>query len=284
MLFHGVYQNTRDSPPLIRRIDRQHREMSPSIMDVYQYRSCETRSIWSVDYDYAKSRIGHSRGNIGRIRSIAVDKEILDAVRRVDDPHQLGNVGFCCVARHHWKLYLTVMTFDLDTSINVLRRTPATIDALLRNLPDALARGNEGQDTFNPFDVVGHLIDGEETDWMTRARIILSSSENKTFEPYDRFRHYARNKGRTMISLLDEFAQLREKNLAELEGWKLKESQLDLTGVHPTFGNVTLQQLLASWVVHDLGHIAQISRVMAKQYRNDVGPWTPFLPVLTDRE
>ena len=176
------------------------------------------------------------------------------------------------------------MTFDLSNSINVLRRTPATIDALLRDIPDSLARGDEGPDTFNPFDVVGHLIDGEETDWMTRARIILADSPNKAFEPYDRFRHFARNKGRTLTSLLDEFAQLREKNLAELEGWKLGESQLDLTGAHPTFGNVTLRELLAAWVVHDLGHIAQISRVMAKQYRGDVGPWTPFLPVLTDRE
>jgi hypothetical protein len=176
------------------------------------------------------------------------------------------------------------MTFDLESSIDVLRRTPATVNALLRDLPEDLVRGNEGPDTFNPFDVVGHLIDGEETDWMTRARIILSSSENKTFEPYDRFRHYGRNKGRTLDSLLDEFAGLRQKNLAELEGWKLGESQLNLTGAHPTFGNVTLRELLASWLVHDLGHIAQISRVMAKQYRNDVGPWTPFLPVLTDRE
>jgi len=176
------------------------------------------------------------------------------------------------------------MTFDLENSIDVLRRTPATVNALLRDLPEELARGNEGPDTFNPFDVVGHLIDGEETDWMTRARIIISDSDNKTFEPYDRFRHYARNKGRTLSSLLDEFAQLREKNLAELKWWKLGESHLDLTGVHPTFGDVTLRELLASWVVHDLGHIAQISRVMAKQYRNDVGPWTPFLPVLTDRE
>src|SRR6186997_2951215 len=123
------------------------------------------------------------------------------------------------------------MRFDLDDSIDVLRRTPATVTALLEGLPEPLVRGNEGAETFNPFDVVGHLIDGEETDWMTRARIILSSSDNKAFEPYDRFRHYTRNKGRTLQSLLDEFAQLREKNLLELEEWNLKESQLDLTGV-----------------------------------------------------
>jgi hypothetical protein len=176
------------------------------------------------------------------------------------------------------------MGFDLDSSIDVLRRTPATIDALLRDLPEELVRGNEGPETFSPFDVVGHLIDGEETDWMTRARIILSASDDKTFEPYDRFRHYARNKKRTFSSLLDEFARLRKQNLEELEGWKLDEAKLNRTGVHPTFGEVTLRQLLATWVVHDLGHIAQISRVMAKQHRADVGPWTAFLPVLTDRE
>ena len=176
------------------------------------------------------------------------------------------------------------MTFSLSNSVDVLRRTPSALDQLLRDLPDELATANEGPETFSPFDVIGHLIDGEETDWMTRARIILSDGNNKSFEPYDRFRHYARNKGRTLQSLLDEFAKLREQNLAELTGWKLDEPQLDLTGVHPSFGNVTLRELLASWVVHDLGHAAQIARVMAKQYRDDVGPWTPFLPVLTDRQ
>lgn len=176
------------------------------------------------------------------------------------------------------------MTFNLSNSIDVLRRTPSTLRELLRDVPHELARNNEGADTFSPFDVVGHLIDGEETDWMTRARIILSNREKKNFEPYDRFRHYARNSSRTLESLLDEFAKLRKQNLAELEGWKLNESQLELIGVHPAFGDVTLRALLASWVVHDLGHVAQIARVMAKQYRDDVGPWTPYLPVLTDRQ
>ncbi|HUQ19459.1 MAG TPA: DinB family protein [Gemmatimonadaceae bacterium] len=176
------------------------------------------------------------------------------------------------------------MTFNISNSIEILRRTPSTLRELLRDLPDDLVRSTEGPNTFSPFDVVGHLIDGEETDWMTRARIILSNSENKNFEPYDRFRHYGRNKNRMLESLLDEFKELREQNLVELEGWKLNESHLDLTGVHPTFGDVTLRALVASWVVHDLGHIAQIARVMAKQFQNDVGPWTPFLPVLTDRQ
>jgi hypothetical protein len=174
--------------------------------------------------------------------------------------------------------------FELNNSIDVLRRTPATIEALLSGIAEPLAQGNEGPETFGPFDVVGHLIDGEETDWMTRARIILSDAADKTFTPYDRFRHSKRNKERTLASLLEEFGRLRAANLSELESWRLTEAQLDLTGTHPTFGPVTLRELLAAWVVHDLGHIAQIARVMAKQYRDEVGPWTPFMPVLTDHQ
>lgn len=176
------------------------------------------------------------------------------------------------------------MRFDLDNAIDVLRRTPAAVNALLDGIDEDLARGNEGPETFSPFDVVGHLIDGEETDWMPRARIILSSEADKRFTPYDRFRHYERNSDRTLASLLKELAQLREQNLSELNEWKLTETQLGMTGLHPTFGPVTLRQLLAAWVVHDLGHIAQIARVMAKQYRDEVGPWVPFMPVLTDHE
>lgn len=174
------------------------------------------------------------------------------------------------------------MSFDLDEAIDVLRRTPATLTQLLTGIDDRLTRGNEGPETFSPFDVVGHLIDGEETDWMPRARLILSDDSEKRFIPFDRFRHRERNADRTLPSLLDEFARLRANNLSELSSWKLSESQLDLTGVHPKFGEVTLRALLATWVVHDLGHVAQVVRVMAKQYRADVGPWTPFLPVLTD--
>jgi len=145
-------------------------------------------------------------------------------------------------------------------------------------------RGTEGPETFSAFDVVGHLIDGEETDWMPRARIILARGPDPRFEPYDRFRHRARNVGRSLTSLLDELARLRAANLEELASWKLSEAQLRLTGIHPMFGAVTLRQLLAAWVVHDLGHVAQIARVMAKQYKDEVGPWVPFMPVLTDHE
>src|SRR5216683_3393213 len=176
------------------------------------------------------------------------------------------------------------MSFDLQEAIDVLRRTPATLEALLGDVDERLARGNEGPETFSPFDVVGHLIDGEETDWLLRARIILSDKADKRFTPYDRFRHRVRNANRTLMSLLDEFARLRADNLKELISWHLNDVQLNLKGTHPTFGDVTLRELLATWVVHDLGHIAQVARVMAKQYRDDVGPWTPFLPVLTDHE
>ena len=176
------------------------------------------------------------------------------------------------------------MRFVLADSIDVLQRTPAALVALLDGIAEPLARGTEGPDTFSPFDVVGHLIDGEETDWMTRARIILAESADKGFAPYDRFRHKKRNTSRTLVSLLNEFSRLRADNLVELKAWNITEAQLDLTGVHPNFGEVTLRQLLAAWVVHDLGHIAQISRVMAKQYREEVGPWTPLMPVLTDHD
>ena len=174
--------------------------------------------------------------------------------------------------------------FDLRLSIDVLERTPATLRALLQDVDPKLARGTEGPDTFSPFDNIGHLIDGEETDWMPRARIILAQKSNRQFEPYDRFRHRARNVTRTLDSLLDEFARLRAENLRVLEAWKLTSEQLELRGEHPSLGAVTLRQLLAAWVVHDLGHIAQVARVMAKQYRAEVGPWVPFLPVLTDHE
>ena len=166
--------------------------------------------------------------------------------------------------------------------IEILQRTPATLRALLDGLGAPWVRGTEGPDTFSPFDVVGHLIDGEETDWIPRARIILAQGPDLRFEPYDRFRHRARNVGASLGSLLAEFAGLRAKNLDLLRSWNLTARQLDLPGEHTALGRVTLRQLLAAWVVHDLGHVAQVTRVMAKQYRDEVGPWVPFLPVLTD--
>lgn len=176
------------------------------------------------------------------------------------------------------------MEFKLSEALEVLERTPATLRALLDDVSQPWERGTEGAKTFSPFDNVGHLIDGEETDWMPRARIILAQGKNRRFEPYDRFRHKARNVKRTLASLIDEFATLRAENLQTLRSWNLTDAQLELRGEHPSLGPVTLRQLLAAWVVHDLGHIAQVARVMAKQYRAEVGPWVPYLPVLTDHE
>ena len=176
------------------------------------------------------------------------------------------------------------MQFTLVQSIDVLQRSPATLQALLAGVDELWARGTEGPETFSPFDVVGHLIDGEETDWIPRARIILAQGPNRRFEPYDRFRHRSRNTGRTLDSLLAEFARLRAANLVLLRSWNLSDAQLALQGEHPSLGTVTLRQLLATWVVHDLGHLAQVARVMAKQYKDEVGAWIPYLPVLTDHE
>jgi len=176
------------------------------------------------------------------------------------------------------------MDFDLDESTEVLSRTPGTLRVLLGGLGDPWIRATEGPETFSPFDVVGHLIDGEETDWILRARIILARGPEPRFEPYDRFRHWERNRDRSLESLLDEFTRLRSANLETLRSWKLQATDLDLPGIHPTLGRVTLRQLLAAWVVHDLGHMTQVARAMAKQYREAVGPWVPFLAVLTDRE
>ena len=172
--------------------------------------------------------------------------------------------------------------FNLDLSIELLERTPPTMHALLGGVANEWARAVEGPDTFSPFDVVGHLIDGEETDWIPRAQIILARGPHPGFEPYDRFRHKARNADRSLPSLLDEFARLRSGNLTLLRSWRLTPGDLDLPGLHPSLGPVTLRQLLAAWVVHDLGHVAQAVRVMAKQYSGEVGPWVPYLPVLTD--
>ena len=176
------------------------------------------------------------------------------------------------------------MNFDLERSIEVLQRSPAALRDLLQGVNESWVRGTEGPDTFSPFDVVGHLIDGEETDWIPRARIILAKGPSLRFEPYDRFRHRTRNAGASLASLLSEFARLRAANLELLLSWKLTARELDLPGEHPSLGPVTLRQLLAAWVVHDLGHVAQVARVMAKQYRDEVGPWVPFLPVLTDHQ
>ena len=172
------------------------------------------------------------------------------------------------------------MEHNLDYTIGLLARTPATLDALLRDLPDTWVLSNEGERSWNAFEVVGHLIHGEKTDWMPRARIILEFGESRTFEPFDRLAQERDSAGKSLGELLDEFARVRAVNLDDLRAMKLTDKDLLKRGVHPVFGSVTLSQLLATWVAHDLTHLHQISRVMAHQYRDAVGPWTKFLGVM----
>jgi hypothetical protein len=172
------------------------------------------------------------------------------------------------------------MDFELRAGVEVLERTPATLRALLAGLSPEWTAATEGPETWSPYDVVGHLIHGERTDWIPRARIILEQGANRRFEPYDRFAQFRDSHGKALAALLEEFEQLRAENIATLEGWRLTDEHLALEGEHPAFGAVTLRQLLATWVVHDLGHIVQISRVMAKQYRGAVGPWREYLKVV----
>jgi len=174
----------------------------------------------------------------------------------------------------------TVPTFSLDEATAVLSRTPAALDALLRGLSDLWVRGREGDDTWSPFDIVGHLIAGERTDWMPRVRIIMDGGESRPFDPFDRFAQSREPRDRSLGQLLDEFGRLRRANLAELEALKLRDGDLVRRGLHPSLGVVTLSELLATWTVHDLTHVHQLSRVMAYQYRSAVGPWSKYLGVL----
>jgi hypothetical protein len=172
------------------------------------------------------------------------------------------------------------MEFDLNAGTQILERTPDTLRALLSGLDPAWTDATEGPDTWSPYVIVGHLIHGERTDWIPRAKIILAQGENLRFTPYDRFAQLRESRGKSLAQLLDEFAHLRTENMQTLSAWNLSDAQLALPGEHPELGPVTLRQLLAAWVVHDLGHIAQTSRVMAKQYREAVGPWRAYLTVL----
>ena len=151
---------------------------------------------------------------------------------------------------------------------------------MLSGLPASWTSATEGPETWSPYDIVGHLIHGERTDWIPRARIVLEQGANRRFTSYDRFAQFRESKGKTLVELLDEFERLRGRNLVTLAAWQLTDSQFALEGQHPELGAVTLRQLLASWVVHDLGHIAQCARVMAKQYREAIGPWAEYLPIV----
>jgi hypothetical protein len=172
------------------------------------------------------------------------------------------------------------MEHNLQETIALLTRTPAALDALLRDLPETWTHRNEGEETWSPFDIIGHLIHGERTDWMPRAKTILQFGETQPFAPFDRegFAHESQNK--SLAQLLDKFARLRAENLDELRALNLQQADLERRGRHPALGVVTLSQLLATWAAHDLTHLHQISRVMAHQYRESVGPWSKFLGVL----
>ncbi|WP_431127049.1 DinB family protein [Flagellimonas flava] len=174
------------------------------------------------------------------------------------------------------------MNFELNKSIKILERTPAVLKALFYELDADWATINEGPRTWSAYDIVGHLIHGEQTDWIPRAEIILSDGPDRTFAPFDRFAQEKLSQGKTMEDLLEEFASLRESSLNQLKSWNLSEEDLDKTGVHPDLGEVTLSQLLSTWTVHDLAHINQFSRAMVKHYAKDVGPWKKYIRILKD--
>jgi hypothetical protein len=171
--------------------------------------------------------------------------------------------------------------FTLDEGLAILERTPAVVDAMLRGLPDGWLTAHEGGDTWSPFDVVGHLIHGERTDWLPRIRIVLEHGQARPFETFDRFAQFAESKDRTMPELLDEFAALRRDNLRKLAALRLTAADLNRPGRHPQLGEVQMRNLLATWVAHDLDHIVQISRVLAAQYSDEVGPWRAYLRIIS---
>ena len=172
--------------------------------------------------------------------------------------------------------------FNLDDALAVLERTPTTLKMMIEGLPETWTNANEGEGTWSPYDVIGHLIHGERTDWIPRAQHILAR-DTRAFEPFDRTAQFTDSKGKSLAELLAAFADLRRENLSTLRALNLTESNLDLQGLHPELGEVTLRQLLATWVVHDLDHVGQIARTMAKIYTNATGPWVQYLSILRDR-
>lgn len=173
------------------------------------------------------------------------------------------------------------MEFELDQAVGILTRTPGALNSLLRDLPDSWITSNEGPGTWSAFDVIGHLIHGEETDWIPRARIILENGESRPFDRFDREAMFEKSKGKSIGALLDDFEYLRGRSLKALAEMDPTADKLALRGTHPVLGVVTLEQLLATWAVHDLSHIAQITRVMCKQYDKEIGPWKAFFPILS---
>lgn len=172
------------------------------------------------------------------------------------------------------------MEFQLNDAVEVLSRTPGVLNQLLRGLPESWVLTDEGPNTWSAFDILGHLIHGEETDWVPRAKIILKHGESQVFEPFNRFAQFEKSKGKTTAELLDDFESMRKINLATLKEMNITHDQLSLRGTHPQLGSVTLGELLATWVAHDLSHISQAVRVLCKQYSEEVGPWRQYLSIL----
>ncbi|HEV8394262.1 MAG TPA: DinB family protein [Vicinamibacterales bacterium] len=175
-------------------------------------------------------------------------------------------------------------SFALADAVALLTRTPATLDALLRGLPAWWTSANEGPNTWSPFDVIGHLIHGEETDWMPRVKIILEHGESRTFEKFNREAQFEATQPHTLEARLEQFASLRRENLRALAELRLSDADLDRAGRHPAFGGVTMRQLLATWVAHDLDHVMQVSRVLGRQYSEDVGPWRAYLRIISGQQ
>jgi DinB family protein len=193
------------------------------------------------------------------------------------EPQQLQSESLEKIASCEWEIN---MQFNLQQTVALLSRTPATLNALLRDLPEAWTLHNEGENTWSAFEVVAHLIYGERTDWIPRAKIILQFGESRAFEPFDRQGHVLESQGKSLAQLLDEFARLRSESLDQLLALNVQPEDLQRRGRHPAFGPVTLSQHLATWTAHDLTHLHQISRIMAHQYREAVGPWRAYLGVL----
>lgn len=170
----------------------------------------------------------------------------------------------------------------LEECFAILSRTPAALDALLRDLPDTWTMATEGPDTWSPYVVIGHLIHGERADWMPRLSIVLTHGANRPFDPFDREAQFRESGGKSLPALLDEFSAIRRENLARLREWNVTPEQLKLQGMHPALGPVTARQLLATWTAHDLGHIVQVNRVMAKRFKEEVGPWAEYLSVMQE--
>jgi len=172
------------------------------------------------------------------------------------------------------------MKFNLNKSIQILERTPKVLNAYLKDLDKDWIYNNQGENTWSPFDIVGHLVHGEKTDWITRTKILLKNNQKLTFDSFDRFAQIETSKGKSLTELLEEFEQLRKENIKTLKAFKISENEFEYKAIHSELGVVNLKQLLATWTVHDLGHIAQISRVMAKQYKNEVGAWFAYIGIL----